>query len=186
MSILSFPASAHDPLDNDSHETLDYDDVAPIFQRYCVMCHVPNGILGVPPEGYRLDSYEEIISADERARVVPGNFMASELYRRVRGHAKPRMPFNGPPYLSEEDIQRIAHWIEDGARNAAGEPAPGISGARIRLHGGLNQVWKLDGLPIEVGSKTRIKKSIGVGRYVRVEGYIGAKGEIVVEQIKQR
>jgi hypothetical protein len=54
--------------------------------------------------------------------VVPGHPEASELVRRIRGQALPRMPFDGPPYLSEADIALIVAWIRQGARDAAGDP----------------------------------------------------------------
>ena len=54
--------------------------------------------------------------AHERARVVPGNPVASELVRRIRGQARPRMPYDGPPYLTDAEIDLIVAWIEQGAR----------------------------------------------------------------------
>lgn len=86
---------------------LTYSDIAPILLGRCVMCHIPGGLMGKPPENYRLDSYAETISQADRARVVPGNALASELYRRILGYAQPRMPFNGPPFLSDDEIQRV-------------------------------------------------------------------------------
>ena len=165
---------------------LTYTDVAPILLGRCAMCHMPNGIMGSPPENYRLDSYSETISTIERARVVPGNALASELYLRIKGHARPRMPFNGPPYLSDMEINKVAQWINDGARNADGVVAPDITGARIRIHGTLNKRWALNNLNLQVNSGTRIKKKVGTGSYVRVRGRIGAKAEVIVERIKRK
>ena len=151
------------------------------------MCHVPNGMRGDPPEGYRLDSYLETVSTVDRARVVPGNALASELFRRIKGHALPGMPFNGPPYLSEDEIQRVAQWIDDGARDASGNAAVDVTGARIRLHGKLTQQWDLDGLELNVHLGTRMKKSPGVGSYVRVDGRVSVDGNtIIADRIKRR
>lgn len=161
-----------------------YSDIAPILLGRCVMCHVPGGLMGEPPENYRLDSYTETISQADRARVVPGNALASELYRRIMGYAQPRMPFNGPPFLSDDEIRRIGQWINDGARDATGAVAPDITGARIRLHGRLSKHWVLDGLELEIHSGTDIKKSPGPGTYVRVRGRLGAKGEVIADRIK--
>lgn len=165
---------------------LTYSDVAPILLSRCVMCHVPGGLMGDPPEGYRLDTYEETISTSDRARVVPGIALASELFRRIEGYAKPRMPFNGPPYLNVDEIAKIAQWINDGARDAAGNPAPQISGARVRLHGTLTAQWQLDGLPLVVNPQTRLKKNPGTGSYVRVRGEISEDGSITVNRIRAR
>ena len=166
---------------------LRYSDVAPILLGRCVMCHVPNGMMGDAPEGYRLDTYEQTISRGDRVRVVPGNALASELYRRIAGHARPRMPFNGPPYLSDEEIAKIGLWIDQGARDNDGNTAPSVAGARIRLHGKLTARWELDGLPVNVGPGTRLKKSPGVGRYVRVRGAVSADGKSVnAERIESK
>lgn len=165
---------------------LTYNDVAPIFLGRCMMCHMPNGIMGDPPENYRLDSYVETLSKSDRARVVPGNALASELYRRIKGYAKPRMPFNGPPFLSEVEVDRIAQWINDGARDANGNLAPDISGSRVRLHGQLTELWALDGLKLSIHSGTRIKKNPAIGSYVRVQGIVGKNAEIHVDRIKRR
>lgn len=166
---------------------LNYSDVAPILLGRCVMCHVPNGMMGDPPEGYRLDSYEATVSRADRLRVVPGNALASELFRRIKGHALPRMPFNGPPYLNDEEIQRIGQWIDDGARDASGKPATIMTTAHLRLHGRLTQRWELDGLELTVHPGTRFKRSPVVGSYVRIDGRVSADGRtIIADRIRKR
>lgn len=142
--------------------------------------------MGDPPENYRLDTYAETVSRADRARIVPGNALASELYRRIIGHAIPRMPFNGPPFLTDDDIKRVGQWINDGARDAAGNAAPDVTGARIRLHGRLTRPWTLDGLELVKHSDTRVKNSPGPGSYVRVRGRVGTKGEIIVDRIESK
>ncbi|MFM2067642.1 MAG: hypothetical protein RLZZ584_2551, partial [Pseudomonadota bacterium] len=66
-------------------------DVAPILATRCTRCHAPQGQLGPAPEGYVLTSHAAATSAADRARIVPGQPAASELLRRVKGHARPRM-----------------------------------------------------------------------------------------------
>lgn len=112
-----------------------YADVAPILVGRCAKCHSANSILGAPPEGYRLDSFQATLDAADRARVVPGNPAASELVRRIRGESRPRMPFDGPPYLSEEQIRLIEQWIAQGARDVEGQRSPVPAGARVRFRG---------------------------------------------------
>ena len=142
--------------------------------------------MGDPPEGYRLTSYDSIISGRERARIVPGNAAASELRRRIRGQAQPRMPFDGPPYLDESEIALIEQWIADGARNSAGVPAPVPVGARVRLHGQLVQRWQLDDLPLDITPQIRIDKNPRAGDSVRVRGRLQADGSIRVDRIGTR
>jgi hypothetical protein len=163
-----------------------YADVAPIFKLRCVKCHNTRGLMGPPPEGLILASYADILDTRERARVVPGNPDASELVRRIRGQALPRMPYDGPPWLSVEEIELIEKWIAQGARDADGNPAPLPIGARVRLHGKLTERWQLDGLPLRVTGSTRIKKSPQPGDYVQVRGHIDEKGQVVVERIRER
>lgn len=163
-----------------------YAQVAPIFATRCVKCHRDGGQMGAAPEGYRLNSYAETLSAVDRVRVVPGQPAASELLRRIRGQARPRMPLDGPPYLEEAEMELIEAWISEGARSTEGAAAPWPSGARLRLHGTLRPGWRLDGLPLEVTSRTRLDKSPGPGDYVRVRGRLGADGTIEVERVRPR
>lgn len=89
-------------------------DIAPIFQERCVKCHAGSGA----PRGLHLDTYENVMKGSEfRPVVVPGDPEASELVRRIRGDSTPRMPFDGPPFLSDEQINTIIEWIKEGAAN---------------------------------------------------------------------
>ncbi len=49
--------------------------------------------------------------------VVPGNPEASALIKKLRGtySVGSRMPWNGPPYWSDAEIQIVANWITQGA-----------------------------------------------------------------------
>jgi mono/diheme cytochrome c family protein len=163
-----------------------YDQVAPIFATRCAKCHTENGLMGAPPEGYRLASYAETISPADRVRVVPGRPEASELLRRIRGQALPRMPFDGPPFLTDDEIDLIAQWIADGARDSAGSPAPVPIGSRVRLHGRLASANRLDDLSLVITRSTRLDKSPRPGDYVEVRGTLGTGGEVIVERMRPR
>ena len=112
-----------------------YADVAPILVGRCAKCHSANGLMGKPPEGYRLDTLQATLDAADRARVVPGNPEASELVRRIRGESRPRMPFDGPPFLEDGQIRLIEQWIAQGARDPEGRPSAVPAGARVRFRG---------------------------------------------------
>jgi hypothetical protein len=142
--------------------------------------------MGPAPEGYRLTSYAAVLSSDDRVRVVPGNPAASELVRRIRGQARPRMPMDGPPYLSAEETDLIVAWIKQGARNADGRPAAIPAHARVRLHGSLSRRWALDGLQLITSGSTRIDKSPRTGDYVEVRGRLTPDGAVVAERIRRR
>lgn len=167
-------------------EAVNYSHVEAIFVRRCVKCHAPRGLMGPPPEGYLLSSYAATLAHDERARVVPGSAPASELVRRIRGQARPRMPHDGPPFLEEREIALIVEWIEQGARDAQGKQAPLPSGAKVRLHGTLDESGRLDGLPLQTNAATRRDKSPRAGDYVQVRGRLLPDGRVLVERIRPR
>lgn len=160
--------------------------VAPLLATRCAQCHTDNGAMGPPPEGYRLTSYEATLSTADRVRVIPGQPGASELLRRVQGHSRPRMPYNGPPWLSAEDTQLIADWIAQGARNAQGQPAPVPVGARVRLGGTMDAQGRLDGLPLHMAPGARLNKMPRAGEAAQVRGRVGEGGRVEVERVSSR
>jgi len=160
--------------------------VAPIFATRCAKCHAAEGLMGAPPEGYRLTSLAAALDASDRARVVPGRPDASELVRRVRGQARPRMPFDGPPWLADAQIRLIEDWVAQGARDAEGHASAVPAGAAVRLHGSLDARRWLDGLELVIGPDTRIDKSPAPGSYVEVRGRLDAVGNVRVERLRSR
>ena len=167
-------------------EPVTYAHVQPILLQRCVKCHTDNGLMGRPPEGLRLQTLDQLLAGGERVVVVPGFPQASELVRRIRGLSLPRMPFDGPPYLTDQEIRVITDWVAQEAPDTAGRKAPIPTGARVRLQGRLTGRWSLDGLPLDVGAGTRIKKRVGIGSYVRVRGSVGRDGRIQVSRIEAR
>lgn len=167
-------------------EPVTYLHVAPILATRCAKCHTERGLVGPAPEGYRLTSHEATLSTTDRVRVVPGHPDASELVRRIRGQALPRMPFDGPPYLDEADVDLIVEWIRQGARSAEGEPAPVPTGASVRLHGTLGEGWHLDGLPLKLADDVRIDDLPRAGDYVEVRGHVHKDGTVAADRIRPR
>jgi hypothetical protein len=89
-----------------------YSDVAAIFQTRCITCHAG----AHPPEGLRLDTYANVMKGVAGGPVVlPGNPAQSEVVKRIKGISKPRMPRNGPPWLTADQISQIEKWIAAGA-----------------------------------------------------------------------
>jgi hypothetical protein len=167
------------------NDKLVYSDVAPIFLQRCIKCHrsdAPNG----PPEGLSLKSYDDMIRGGERVVIVPGYPQVSEIVRRIRGIARPRMPFDGPPWLSEEEIARITQWIEQGARDDEGNVARPPVGREVRLYGRLTGQWSVEGLPLIVDGGTRLKKAPRPGGYVEVRGFVGNDGRVHATRIRSR
>jgi len=161
-----------------------YADVSPILVGRCAKCHTENGLRGAPPEGYLLNSYRATVSAADRARIVPGRPEASELLRRIRGQARPRMPFDGPPYLDEREIALVEQWIAQGARDEQGRPASIPAGARVRLHGTLVGSGMLDGLKFD--SRGSREQRAAPGDYVELRGTIEGDGSVRAERVRGR
>ena len=184
-AFATVPPAATQPPRPKPGSQVTYLDVAPILATRCAKCHADNGLMGSPPEGYRLTSYAATMATSDRARVVPGNPAASELLRRIRGQARPRMPFDGPPYLDPEETRLIEDWIAQGARDARATAAALPVGAEVRLHGTLGSDGRLDGLPLVFGPRTRIDNP-ATGSYVQVRGKLDERGKVNVERIRPR
>ncbi|BCR04433.1 c-type cytochrome [Desulfuromonas versatilis] len=163
-----------------------WSNVAPIFLSRCAKCHSPTGMMGPAPEGFLTTGYAEILASGERARIVPGQPGASEVVRRIKGLSRPRMPFDGPPWLDDDQIDLIEKWIAADAPDDQGQPAPIPVGARVRFEGTLTERWKVDGQPLAVGSGTRLDKDPGVGAHVQVQGIVEQNGTIRATRIRGR
>ena len=88
------------------------DDIYPILEANCLNCHHNPGA----PRGLSLVTLAEIMHGSINGPVViPGDAQRSELIQRVLGQSHPRMPMNGPPYLSRSQVETIQHWINQGA-----------------------------------------------------------------------
>jgi hypothetical protein len=89
----------------------------------CTNCHA-----GANPAG-RLnlsgDVYAALVNKPSSFKpgailVIPGDPENSYLYQKLEGSAGIvglRMPRNGPPYLTDGQIEVIERWIEQGAKN---------------------------------------------------------------------
>lgn len=111
LAILIVPAASTQQAKPGGAVT--YSEVAPVFQNMCVKCHSGER----PAYGLRLDSLKGVMAGGKHgAVVVPGSPKQSELLKRVKGESKPRMPKNGPPWVSEKDTALIEKWIADGAK----------------------------------------------------------------------
>lgn len=167
-------------------EPVDFADVEPVFLKRCAECHKDGGKMGPPPEGLRLDTYAGIVGGGDRLVVLPGAPGLSELVRRIEGKARPRMPFDGPPWLPEEDISLIRRWIERGAADADGVRAPVPEGRRVRFRGTLTGRWAIDGAPFVVDAGTRIDDRPAPGDRVEVRGTVTAEGTVRATRLRRR
>ena len=99
-----------------------------IFTPICTQCHIG----ATAPQGMRLDaanSYAMIVGVPSNEvpglmRINPGNPDASYLVQKIQGTAAVgvRMPANGPPYLTQAQIDLIRSWVAAGAPPASVSP----------------------------------------------------------------
>lgn len=95
-----------------------------IFTPICTTCHSGANA----PQGLRLDegnSYALLVNVASAEvpsllRVNPGNPDQSYLVQKIQGNAAvgARMPANGPPFLSQAQIDLVRAWISAGAPQA--------------------------------------------------------------------
>ena len=102
-------------------------DVQPILEIACIECHTSAGE-GVAASGFSVSDYESVMKGTTLGVVVvPGSSISSTLYRVIAGKTDPeiRMPPHheeswadgrGTP-LADDEIQVIADWIDQGAKN---------------------------------------------------------------------
>lgn len=167
-------------------EPVGWSDVERVFLIRCVKCHSDNSKLGAPPEGLRLDTLDNVLTGGDRLAVLPGNPEMSEIWRRVVGLGEPRMPFDGPPWLTDEDQALIRDWIAQGARDAAGESAPIPEGAELRLRGLYSGPNEIDGARFAVDGGTRIDDQPRVGDEAEVRGVVEADGTVRATRLRDR
>jgi mono/diheme cytochrome c family protein len=99
-----------------------------IFTPICSACHIGANA----PQGMRLDaanSYAMIVGVPSNEvpglmRINPGNPDTSYLVQKIQGNAAQgvRMPANGPPYLTQDQIDLVRRWVAAGAPPASVAP----------------------------------------------------------------
>ncbi len=94
------------------------EDVLPIMQAHCVVCHAPGGD-GYEKSGLDLRSYDGLMKGTKfGAVVVPGDAETSNLLVLLDGRADKslQMP-HGKKKLTTCDRDLIRNWIHEGAKN---------------------------------------------------------------------
>ncbi len=83
--------------------------IKPLLEQNCFACHSSQ----THQSGLVLETQTALLKggAIQGPSVIAGKSQESPLIQRLRGTRAPQMPMNGQP-LSEEQIQRIARWID--------------------------------------------------------------------------
>src|SRR4051812_8016491 len=99
-------------------------DVLPIFQGSCAGCHQPGKLKG----GLDLTTYEGVFKGGKKGpSFKPGDAVHSFIVEQISGD-KPEMPNKGDP-LTKAEVEVIARWIREGAKNDSTAVANLPSGA---------------------------------------------------------
>jgi hypothetical protein len=162
-----------------------FGDVEPIILQRCVQCHSDGSILGAPPEGLRLSDLSLVLAGGDSVVVVPGNPALSLLYRHVAGLEEPRMPFDGPPWLSDAEVALIGEWIAQGARDAEGVPSAAVPG-EFRVEGILTGEREIDGGAFVVTGGTRVEDGFAIGERYELRAEVGPDGTVIATRLRER
>ncbi len=103
------------------------DDIRPIFLEHCAECHVQGGE-GTTASGFDVRDYESVMRGTKfGAVIIPGSSISSSLYLVVAQKTAPEIQM--PPHhkqslsvgraaaLSENKVEIIRVWIDQGAKN---------------------------------------------------------------------
>lgn len=91
-------------------------DVMPILETKCISCHLPPNGEGYLRSQLNMNSYESIMEgAIYGPVVVPGDSQHSVLNMLVEGRLDASM--RTPHPLTEEEIEILRRWVDQGARN---------------------------------------------------------------------
>ncbi len=102
------------------NETISFSlDVAPVLVDNCVGCHFEaRNVRG----GLMVDNFRQFLRGGDSGNLVtPGDGAGSLLVQRLRAGDNSRMPQGRPP-LDPSMIDRIAKWIDEGARFDGRDP----------------------------------------------------------------
>ncbi|WP_052031927.1 c-type cytochrome domain-containing protein [Novipirellula maiorica] len=88
-------------------------DIAPLLVEACKGCHID---AMQTRGGLQLDTFARMMRGGDSGPIIsPGNAADSLLVKKLRGMVGERMPAGGRPAFSEDSIQLISTWINEGA-----------------------------------------------------------------------
>jgi hypothetical protein len=95
-------------------------DVYPILESNCLACHTPPQGKGYLKTSLNMQSYETLMQGTRYGPVIlPGDSRHSILNMLVEGRvdASMRMPHGRDEPLTQDEIESLRLWVEQGARN---------------------------------------------------------------------
>lgn len=98
--------------------------VQALLSSRCTSCHSGT----TPPQNLNLESYAGVLKGgDTGNEVIACKPTASLIYQKISMATPPvgvQMPADGPPYLSQGEIDTVYAWIQQGARPNCAAPDP--------------------------------------------------------------
>ena len=95
-------------------------DINPILQTKCQRCHLPPNGTGYVRTGLDMQSYDTLMQGTVFGDVIiPGDSKRSVLNKLVEGRAGElmRMPHGDDRRLTQQEVNEIKWWVEQGALN---------------------------------------------------------------------
>ena len=93
-------------------------DVVPIIENRCIKCHAPPDGIGYKTTGLSMLDYDSLMQGtDYGPVVVAGDSRRSILNMLIEGRAgkQQRMPHNETQGLSDDQIETLKNWVNQGA-----------------------------------------------------------------------
>lgn len=94
-------------------------DVKPIIDKYCIECHLPGGE-GNVASGFDIESHETLMAGTRNGpMIIAGDSLGSNMLVLMEGRADPsiKMPHGKPVGATQEELDTIRLWIDQGAQN---------------------------------------------------------------------
>ena len=94
-------------------------DVKPILDQHCIECHQAGGE-GLTVSGFSMESYDDLMKGTLNGpMIIAEDVEGSNILVLMEGRADPSisMPHGQQKPVSDEEIQTIRLWIEQGAKN---------------------------------------------------------------------
>jgi len=155
-------------------------EVVPVFTKFCTGCHN-----GQDREGkLSLETFAALQQGGEHGAVVlPGDAVSSRLVRVLSG-GEPKMPPEGEPQPSPEQIALLKAWVESGAKGPAGaEPDRSVLIVpKIESHADARPVaaldWSADGTRMAVARYAEVELITKTGDASNSEILKGFPGKV--------
>ena len=139
-----------------------YKNVQIILTKYCVGCHNEDETNG----DFRLDTFEQMQKGGESGTAfTAGSTASSRMIQMMQGKLEPQMPPADEPQPSDDEIQLIADWIENGAKGPDGNSASQSKLTTPKI------VSKTEIQPVTALAFSKDGKSIAISRYGTVKVY---------------